>query len=283
MKADLKGRETDNTSTMVVLLLYLVLVGGSIVSIVPYFWMIASSFKTMGDFFGRIILPPAPTLGNYLDLITKTGYPRWFLNSSIVAVSFTLLSLFLVSLGGYGFAKFDFPLRERLFLILVVSMMIPFYVTVIPVYALLAWIGWVNTYWVLIIPWAANAFGIFFMRQYIESAVPTDLLDSARIDGCSEFGIYYRIVLPLVKPALAAFAVIAFMSSWNDFLWPLVAVTDPSMYVIPVGLASFTGAHQKVQYGYMMAGSFVSTLPIIILYIRMQKYFRAGLTYGAVK
>ena len=218
---------------------------------------------------------------NYRNLLKAVPYNRYFINSVYIATASTLLTLFFCSLGGYAFAKYQFRGKTILFGILLASMMIPFQVLLVPLFGLMSDIGWLNSYNAIIIPFSVGAFGVFLMRQFIVT-IPSELLDAARIDGCSEFGIYYRIVLPVIKPALGALTIYTFLSSWNGYLWPLIVLRDEGKYTLPIGLANLVGIYRQ-DYGMLMAGTLLSLLPIIILFLAMQREFVQGITFGGVK
>ena len=208
-------------------------------------------------------------------------YNRYFINSVFIATASTLLTLFFCSLAGYAFAKYQFRGKTILFGILLASMMIPFQVLLVPLFGLMYDIGWLNSYKAIIIPFSVGAFGVFLMRQFIVT-IPSELLDAARIDGCSEFGIYYRIVLPIIKPALGALTIYSFLSSWNGYLWPLIVLRDEAKYTLPIGLANLIGIYRQ-DYGMLMAGTLLSLLPIVVLFLAMQREFVQGITLGGVK
>ena len=259
------------------------LIALSLVITFPFYWMIAASFKPIGRIFtDPIILLPTPfTLQSYFNLVTESPYLRWYLNSLVFAVFYPALAIFFSTLGGFGFAKYDFKGKNVLLLIVLASMMIPLHAVMIPIFILLIKIKWVNTYWGVIIPFAANPFGIFFVRQYLAS-VPTDLIYAGRIDGCSEFGLYFRIMLPLMKPAVGVLVIYFAMISWNWFLWPLVVMREGLMFPLNVGMASFMSDY-RILYDQLMAAAVLCTLPLIILFLMMQRQFISGLTAGAVK
>ncbi|HHV62146.1 MAG TPA: carbohydrate ABC transporter permease [Firmicutes bacterium] len=253
-----------------------------ILAAAPFYWTLVSSFRSMGEIFSRpTFLPSRFTLENYVSLSGKTLFWRWTFNSFFVAIGYTLLGLFFCSLGGFGFAKYTFPFRDILFWILLGSMMIPYHVTIVPLFSVFSKLGLVNTYWSLIVPGSANAFGIFFMRQYI-SGIPTDLMDAARIDGCSDFVIYHRIILPIIKPGIGALAIFLFLGSWNNFLSPLIFMRTSEMFTLPVGLAALFG-QWKVEYGQIMAGSVFTVLPVVVVFLSLQRQFIEGLTVGSLK
>ncbi len=218
---------------------------------------------------------------NYRNLWKTVPYGRYFVNSVFIATASTLLTLFFCSLGGYAFAKYRFRGQKILFGILLASMMVPFQVLLVPLFGLMYDIGWLNSYKAIVIPFSVGAFGVFLMRQFIVT-IPTELLDAARIDGCSEFGIYYRIVLPIIKPALGALTIYSFLGSWNGYLWPLIILRDEAKYTLPIGLANLVGVYRQ-DYGMLMAGTLLSLMPIVILFLAMQREFVQGITLGGVK
>lgn len=276
---------------------YVLLAAVALVIMMPLAWTVVSSFRPVGDIFSRE-LPTALadfTLQNYQglyqpiersvgveeQLFPPIPYGRFFLNSVFVSTGFTLLALFFSSLGGFGFGKYDFRGKKVLFMILLGSMMIPFHVGLIPLYGLMAEIGWINSFQALIIPGSASAFAIFLMRQYV-ATVPDSLIDSARIDGCSEFGIYWRVALPLLKPALGALTILLFIGRWNDFLWPSMVLLDEDHFTLPIGLKSLISTYQE-EYGVLLAGTTLAVGPMVALFLWMQREFVAGITLGAVK
>ena len=218
---------------------------------------------------------------NYRNLWKTVPYGRYFINSVFIATASTLLTLFFCSLGGYAFAKYQFRGQKVLFGILLASMMVPFQVLLVPLFGLMYDIGWLNSYKAIIIPFSVGAFGVFLMRQFIVT-IPSELLDAARIDGCSEFGIYYRIVLPIIKPALGALTIYSFLGSWNGYLWPLIILRDEAKYTLPICLANLVGIYRQ-DYGMLMAGTLLSLMPIVILFLAMQREFVQGITLGSVK
>ena len=218
---------------------------------------------------------------NYRNLWKTVPYNRYFINSVFIATASTLLTLFFCSLGGYAFAKYQFRGQKIMFGILLASMMVPFQVLLVPLFGLMYDIGWLNSYKAIIIPFSVGAFGVFLMRQFIVT-IPSELIDAARIDGCSEFGIYYRIVLPIIKPALGALTIYSFLGSWNGYLWPLIILRDEAKYTLPIGLANLVGIYRQ-DYGMLMAGTLLSLMPIVILFLAMQREFVQGITLGSVK
>jgi len=263
-------------------LTYIILAVFLVAAITPFYWTLTSSFRSLSMIFARpTLFPMQATLENYIELFNKGNFARWAFNSFFVSICYTILGLFFCSLGGFAFAKYRFPLRDQLFWVLLASFMIPYHVTIIPLFKVFSTIKWINKYYALIIPGSANAFGIFLMRQYIQG-IPSDLIDAARIDGCSDFKIYYSIVLPVIRPALGALTIFLFLGSWNNFLSPLIFMRSNEMFTLPVGLATLFG-QWKIEYGQIMAGAVISVIPVIIVFLSMQKQFIEGLTLGSIK
>ena len=264
-----------------ILLLYLFLTVVGVTTLIPFYWGLLASFRPSAEIFSPSLLPRIPIVANYLILFSETLFPRWFLNSIVIAFCYTTLALFFCSLSGYAFAKFTFKGKNLLFLIVLGSMMIPIWAILVPLYTLFAKIESLNRYWVLIVPGSAHPLGIFMMRQYIVG-IPSEMMDSARVDGCSEFRIYLSIILPVITPALGALAIIMFMFSWNNYLLPLVFMHEQVRFTVPVGLASFLGL-MRPRYGELIAGTMISVIPVLVIFVRMQKELVAGITIGAIK
>jgi ABC-type glycerol-3-phosphate transport system permease component len=220
-------------------------------------------------------------LENYRYLFNEEPFFRWAFNSFFLATVRSLLAIFFSSLAGFAFAKYNFKFKKAAFMLVLVSLMLPFEVLLIPLFIEMAWLKWLNTYWAVIIPVAVSPFFIFLMRQYM-LGVPDELMDAARIDGCTEFGIFWRVVAPIQKPAYGILAILAFNGAWNDFLWPLIVLSDKMLYTINLGMALLYGPY-RTPYGSILAGSFLGTLPIIVVFLFMQRQFIAGLTAGALK
>jgi ABC-type glycerol-3-phosphate transport system permease component len=250
----------------------------------PFVWMLSSSFKPFSEIFaGTSFLPQQPTLANYASLFQQSNALLKLWNSFYIAASATLISVFLCALGGYAFAKFRFPGRGFLFGFMLASMALPFAVVMVPLFVMMRNVfHWIDTPWPLIVPGAANAFGIFFMRQYMLS-VPDEMLDAARVDGASEFRIFWRIVLPTAVPGLVSLSIIFFMSSWNNFLWPLTILRSDAVQTVPVMLNSLQGPPGRTAFDVLMAGSVVSVLPMLLVFMLLQRHLVAGITSGAVK
>jgi ABC-type glycerol-3-phosphate transport system permease component len=246
--------------------------------------MISTSFKLPEDVFGfpPVIFSAKSTLINYQYLLEQKNLVIIVWNTFFVAASGTLLSLLFCSLGGYGFAKFKFPGRNLLFSLLLATMIIPGAVTMVPSFVLMRSFGWYNTFWPLIVPGAANAFGIFFMRQYI-SSINDELIDAGRIDGAGEFRIYWRIILPIIIPGFTSLGMIFFMASWNNYLGPLIWLKTPDKFTLPLAIFSFGGAQGLTNYNGQMAMSVISIIPLLIRDLAFQRRFVEGITAGAVK
>lgn len=266
-------------------LLYGLLLIGAVLTGVPFVYMFTASFKANAEIFSYplTLWPQYPILTNYQRLLSGESIPflHQLLNSAIVAVSQVGLSLFVASLVGWGFAKYEFRGKRVLFLCLLTTLMLPGQVTLVPLFLLMLRIGWLDTYWAIIIPGAISAFGVFFMRQNMQ-AVPNELLDAGRIDGLSEFGIYWRIGLPLSRGALSILAVLTFLGAWNDYLWPLIVLRSAARFTYPLGLATLSGLY-KVEYGMILAGAVIVTLPVIAIFVAGRNQLVNSLTIGAVK
>jgi ABC-type glycerol-3-phosphate transport system permease component len=271
-------------ATLVKAASYLALAAISALMLFPFAWMLASSFKPFTEIFaGRSFLPEQPTLANYGSLFQQSDALRKVWNSLYIAALYTALAVFLCAMGGYAFAKFRFPGRGVLFGFLLATMAVPFAVVMVPLFIMMRnWFHWIDTPWPLIVPWAANAFGIFFMRQYMLS-VPDDMLDAARVDGASELRIFLRIVLPVSRPGLASLAILFFVLKWNDFLWPLAVLRSEEVQTVPVMLNSLQGPPGRTAFDVLMAGSVVSVLPMLLLFLLLQRHLVVGLTAGAVR
>ncbi len=263
---------------------YLLLIPISIFMVLPYFWILITSLKTVAEVFHSPIIIFSRNMGlfNFRDAIDKGVLIRLW-NTFFISFTATILRLFFCALAGYGFAKFRFPGRNILFSVLIASMIVPFAVVLVPLYIMMVNFHWIDTFLPLIIPGAASAFGIFFMRQYIRT-IPDELLDAARIDGCSEFGIFTRVIIPVITPGLISLGLIFFMQVWNDFLLPLVILKTPENQTLPVMIASLFGVPGKTNmYTLQMAIAVISITPLIIIFLIFQRRFTAGITAGAVK
>ncbi len=252
-------------------------------ALAPLLWMVSASFMAAGEAstFPPPLLPAHATLDNYRELFARAGIGRYFANSVLVASAATLLSLVFNVMAGYAFAKLRFAGRDRVFKLLLAALVIPAQVAMMPLFLLLKNLGLVNTYGGVIVPAMASIFGIFLVRQYALS-IPDELLESARIDGASELRIFAVIVVPLLKPILVTLATFAFLGTWNDFMWPLIVLTDRDHYTLPVALAALSREHVQ-DNELMMAGSVLTVLPVLLLFLALQRYYIQGLLLGSLK
>jgi multiple sugar transport system permease protein len=264
--------------------MYAALIVGMFLVVGPFLWMVLGSVKTQAEL---LRLPPtwwpeAPTLANYERLFERLNFPRYFFNSTVVAVAITAGNLVFCSMIGYALAKLKFVGREKLFLLVMATLMVPQGVIIVPLFILMTNLGLVNTHAGLILPFAAGAFGVFLMRQFM-MGLPDELLEAARVDGASEWYVFWRIVMPLSGPALATLGILTFMSSWNMFTWPLVVSTSEDMFTLPVALATFSRGEFSSDYGLLMAGSLVIVTPILLVFMFLQRHFTQGIATTGLK
>ena len=266
-------------------LLYTVVTLGFVAVITPFVWMILGSFKPQGEL---LRVPPTwwpekPTLDNYRTLFSKESFPRYFLNSTIVAVVVTVANVTFCSMVGYGLAKLKFRGKKLVFALVMGTLMIPGMVTFVPLFVLVANIGLVDTYPGLILPFLVTPFGVFLMRQFIIE-LPDDLLDAGRIDGAGELRIFRQIILPLCGPGLATLGILTFLGSWNNFLWPLVVAQTQEHYTLPVALALFSKNQQVIpNYGLLLAGATVVVVPVLVVFLIFQRRFIEGIATTGIK
>jgi multiple sugar transport system permease protein len=262
---------------------YAILTLLSAIMLFPFFWMLLSSFKDATQIFQMKVFPTRPTLDNYAYIFfsRNSKFPQWFLNSAIVAVCTTVSVLFFDSLVGYTLSSFRFPGKKFIFLLIISTLMIPTEMLVIPWYAMARSLKWVNTYWGIMFPGMISAFGVFLMRQFM-GTIPHDLIDAARVDGRGELNIFLTVVMPLVTPALATLAIFNFIGNWNAFMWPLIAVSKPRMFTLPVGLANFSGEAGS-DWHYIMTGATVSMMPLVFVFILFQKQIVRGIAMTGLK
>ncbi|MFE7440258.1 carbohydrate ABC transporter permease [Streptomyces chartreusis] len=268
-------------------LLYTVASVGLLVMAAPFLWMALSAFKTRQDLTASppVWIPTTWTLDNFSALLDQLDMPRYFLNSLIVAVLVTVSNLLFCSMLGYALAKLDFSGRSKVFGLVLAALMVPGNLMILPLYVLMNSMGLIDTYAGLVLPFAAGAFGVFLMRQFMLQ-VPDELLEAARIDGAGEWYIFWRIVLPLVKPALATLTIFAFLGSWNNFIWPLIATNDPDKYTLPVALATFANDPNRTVAGgngMLMAGSLLVVLPVLLVFAVLQRHFTQGIATAGIK
>ena len=263
--------------------IYLILIVSSILMVIPFYWSMGTSLNLEQFVFANPPQwwPDPLTLQNYIAVFTKIHFYRYFLNSVFVAVITTLAHVFFDTLAAYAFAKLAFPGRDKLFFFLLLGLMVPFQVNLIPLYRIMASLGWINTYLALIVPNLTSIFGIFMMRQFLLT-IPNDLMDAGRIDGCDEFGVFWRVVIPLAVPGIATLIILTFMGVWNDFLWPRIVTSSEALYTLPVGLAQLQMKNTS-NVAQIMAGTVLTALPMIVVFLFMQRQFIAGMTAGALK
>ena len=264
--------------------LYAVLALGLLVVIGPFLWMLLSSFKPEAEIrqVPPTWWPEAPTLGNYRELFSRLDFPRYFLNSTLVAALVTLGNLVFCSAVGYALAKLRFPGRRGLFVVVLGMLMVPAMVTFVPQFVLVSNLGLTNTYAGLVLPFLAGPFGVFLMRQYLLS-IPDDLIEAARVDGAGEFRIFWQVVLPLCGPALATLGILTFLASWNNFLWPLVVATTEDKYTLPVALALYSVGQNRTDFGLLLAGAVVVVLPVLAVFLVLQRQFLRGIATTGLK
>jgi multiple sugar transport system permease protein len=259
------------------------LLAAAIASIAPLAWMLSASFMAPGEAstYPPPLLPHAPTLANYRELFTHAGIGRYAANSFLIAGAITAASLAFNVCAGYAFAKLAFTGRDRIFRVLVQALVVPAQVAMLPLFLMLRGLGLVNSYGGVIIPGLAGIFSIFLVRQYAQT-IPDELLDAARIEGAGEARIFVSIVLPLLRPILATLAIFSFLGSWNDFMWPLIVLTDSDLQTLPVALAALSREHvQDIEV--MMAGSVLTLLPSLAIFLALQRHYVQGLLLGSLK
>lgn len=256
---------------------------GSIAMVLPFYWMVLTSLKSKSEIV-RIppsFFPESLTLANYAEAWDRLEFPILLRNSVFLSTAMTALVLLSSAMVGYVFAKIEFPGRNVLFVLILSSMMIPFNVVMIPLFLLIVRLKWANSYWGIIAPGVFSSFGIFLMRQ-VMGALPDELLDAARIDGAGEFKIFFRVVLPLSSSPLAALGILTFMGQWDSFLWPLIVLTRADLFTLPVGLALFSNRFYT-EYGPLLAGSTISVIPILALFLSAQSFFMESIALQGMK
>ncbi|MBF0787407.1 MULTISPECIES: carbohydrate ABC transporter permease [unclassified Streptococcus] len=257
---------------------------GVVVSIFPFYWMLVMGSKQNKEIYQ---IPPNLLLGSELfhnieTVFKETPFFHSVLNTLFIAITSTVLILFFDSLAGFSFAKLTFKGKDFLFAFLLGTMMIPGQLNIIPSFYLMDKLGWVGSYKALIIPGMANAFGIFWIKQYCTDAIPDSLIESATLDGCSTFKVYVKIALPIMKPALAFLALYSFMGSWNDYMWPLIILNDESKYTLMLALTQLKGLY-TVNYPLVITGTLLATIPLLVVFVIFSRQLIAGITEGAVK
>ncbi len=272
------------------LFIYLVLIAFAAMMVLPFIWMLSASLRQPQDLYtsGVKLLPVdsatgkiSATLNNYREVTTQMPFGRMFLNSVFVAVVATVFNLFFNSLAAYAFARIKFPFKEKIFGLMLASLMIPFYVVMIPLVYITKNLGMYDSLWGLIIPVSMSVYNVFLIRQFIVG-IPIELEEAATLDGCSRFRIFWSIIMPLSKPVLAVVGIFTFMFNWNNFTWPLVLIISRENFTLPLGLGTLmTQAGSK--YHLLLAGATITIIPMVIIFLIMQKYIIKGITMGAVK
>ncbi|CAG9609130.1 L-arabinose transport system permease protein AraQ [Pseudoneobacillus rhizosphaerae] len=266
------------------LFLYLMLFSGALLSLFPFYWMfvIATNPNHVVNRVPPAMLPGEHLVINFKNVLETIPFFGALYNSFLVSTTVTVSVLFLSSLAGYAFAKLRFKGKNVLFVFILVTMMIPSQLGLIPSYVIITKLGWISDLRALIVPGMVSAFGIFWMRQYIKEAIPDELVEAAKIDGCSQLRIYWTIVVPLILPAFATLGIITYMGVWNDFMWPLVVLKDESVHTIQVAVRLLNDAYVR-DYGMIMSGTFWATVPLVVIFLVFNKFFIESLTKGAVK
>jgi multiple sugar transport system permease protein len=254
--------------------IYLVLVVVAVIILLPLFWLLSTSLKLPRDLFNNTIqwIPPTVTFDNYTRLFAQEQTPvgRWFVNSLAIAIITTTLVLAVDSLAAYAYARMNFPGRNALFGLMLLTLFLPGFLFIIPNFLTVNFLGLINNWGAVILPGLAGVFGVFFLRQFFEG-IPKELEEAAEIDGANRFQVFYQIVLPLSRPALATLGIITFLASWNDFLWPLLVLRDRNIQTLPPGLRTLQSAYTS-DYGLIMAGAVLVAIPVLILYMLLQRY-----------
>jgi multiple sugar transport system permease protein len=257
---------------------------GLALTVVPFLWMLLGSLKTQSELLRQppTWIPESPTADNYTRLWNRLDFPRFFWNSTLISLLITIANVVFCSMIGYALAKLRFAGRDLLFLLVIATLLVPGTVTLVPLFVLMSKLNLVDTYWAVILPAAAGPLGVFLMRQFM-LAIPDDLLEAARVDGAREFTIFWKIVIPLSAPAIAALGIVTFLPSWNALLWPLVVLTSQEHYTLPVALAIFSRGQFQADYGLLMAGSVVLVVPVIIVFLLLQRHFTQSVTMTGIK
>lgn len=263
---------------------YVGLIVAALVTLLPFVWMLLGSFKTQGELLRRPVTwwPDEPTLANYSAWFNDLGIGQFFVNSLIVAGFTVLGNLLFCSMVGYALAKMSFPGKRLLFILVMVTLMVPGVVTFVPLFVMVSKLGIVNTYPGLILPFLVSPLGVFLMRQFM-MGIPDSLIEAARIDGAGELRTFARIVMPLCGPPLATLGILTFLASWNNFLWPLVAAQSEEKYTLPVALALFSTGQSATDYGLLLAGAVLVIAPIVVLFVALQRYFVQGVATTGIK
>lgn len=279
-----KPPRTRNRFTWEMLFTYLLLSAGAVVMVTPFIWMILTSLKPATELVQFSFLPRNPTLTNYAEVLSTNNFGRWYFNSILIATISTASVAFFDTLVGYTLNKFEFPGKNIIFVGILATLMVPTEMLIIPWFNMSVQMGWNQgpaQYWGIVFPGVITAVGIFLMRQFFDG-VPNELLDAARIDGMNEFGIFWRIAMPLVKPAVAALCIFNFIGNWNAYLWPLIVASTREFYTLPVGLSFFRG-ETSTQWEMIMTGASLATVPLLIVFLIFQRQIIKGIALTGIK
>jgi len=265
------------------LMIYIILLAGGLLMVAPLYWSLITSLKSPAAAFdGKWMLPIEKIhWQNYIDVVKILPFGRFFLNSLFIAASITILQVFTSSLAAYAFARLRFPGRERIFLVYLATLMVPGQVTIIPLYFIIKYSGWIDQYPGVIFPAAFTALGTFLLRQFFMT-IPRELEDAAYLDGAGRFAVYWKIILPLSLPALATLGIFVFINAWNDFFWPFIVLSDTQKLTLPVGLTKLTTAH-ATDWTRLMAGAMIALLPALLVYVIFQKFINKGIVLTGFK
>lgn len=264
------------------LLTYVALILGSVIMLFPFIWMVSTSLKPPMEIFNLNIIPETWTFDNYKKVFSESLFLKWFFNSIIIALITTLSVAFFDTLVGYIIAKFTFVGRTFIFIIILSTLMVPTEMLIIPWYMMSSEFGWTDTYWGILFPGLMTGFGVFLMKQFMEQ-IPDDLLDAARVDGMNEYKIFFKIAVPQVWPAISALSIFTFLGNWNAFLWPLIVIDKASLRTLPVGLSFFSSGEAESQWHLIMTGSAIAVIPLIIVFIFLQRHIIQGITLTGMK
>ncbi|GGH09114.1 carbohydrate ABC transporter permease [Paenibacillus segetis] len=283
--AAVNKKKPDDAGIFLKILFYIFLIAGALVSIFPFYWMfvIGTNDKTGAFHVPPLLTPGKEFFNNFQRVLDRTDFFTALGNSVLVASAVTISVVFLCTLAGYAFAKYEFPLKKVLFVFVIATMLVPAQLGVLPLYVIMAKLHWIDSYKALIVPAMVNAFGIFWMRQYISSAVHSELIEAGRIDGGGHFRIFWNIAIPVVTPAMATLGILNFMNVWNDFFWPLVVLKNKEHYTIQLALQQLFTNKDGLDFGMIMSATFTATLPLLIVFLLFSKWIIAGLTSGAIK
>jgi len=264
--------------------IYVLLIGGLVVMVGPFLWMLLGSIKPQFDFLQSppTLLPSTPTTDNYQRLFDQLDFPRFFFNTSVIALAVTVGNLVFCPMLGYALAKLQWRGKRVIMGLVLATLMVPGGITLIPNFILMSSLGLVNSYPGLILPFLAGPFGVFLMRQFM-FGVPNELLEAARMDGANEFRIYWAVVVPIAAPVLATLGILTFLGSWNSFIYPLVMATEPQMYTLPVALATFATGQYQADHGMLMAGSVILVVPVLIVFVVFQRWITEGIATTGLK